>query len=385
MKNRFKLLFTVLSVAFFATSCADENNLAISQPVGSFKIITPSNGDAVTLSETTPTNAGITLSWAPADFTSQSVVTYTTQIAKDGTNFAAPIDLGSTNNRFASFQTVQFNLACLMSGAVPFVQTAISVRIKATSGTAGAQATYSNTITYLVTAFGCLNQYAVGAGLTQSGWNWSSPRTLLCDNGVLTMTATFANGANDAFRFFTVSGDWSTGRNYLYYANLPTDPIPGQGYKIVSTLVNANDGDKNFRNIGAPGTYRLKIDSNQKFITIAQGSTSAASNWLVGAATPGGWSWAGNNETELGLVDTGIFECALKLNSNEAFRVFLGNNGGDSWGLGDRNYPWYVTNGYTISPLLVNAFDGDSNFKYIGPTGVRLFKINSVTKVISVN
>ena len=377
MKNRFKLLFTVLSVAFFATSCEDENNLAISEPVGSFKIITPSNGDAVTLSEATPTNAGITLSWSPADFTSQSVVTYTTQIAKDGTNFAAPIDLGSTNNRFASFQTVQFNLACLMSGAVPFVQTAISVRIKATSGTAGAQATYSNTITYLVTAFGCLNQYAVGAGLTQSGWNWTSPRTLLCDNGVLTMTATFANGANDAFRFFTISGDWNSGRNYLYYTGL--------NYKIVSTLVNANDGDRNFRNIGAPGTYRLKIDSNQKFITIAQGSTSAASNWLVGAATPGGWSWAGNNETELGLVNTGVFECALKLNSNEAFRVFLGNNGGDSWGLGDRNYPWYVSNGYTIDSELMNAFDGDSNFKYTGPTGVRLFKINSVTKVISVD
>lgn len=377
MKNKLKLLFTMLSLALIASSCEDENNLAISQPVGSFKIVTPSNGDAVVLSETTPTNAGITLSWAAADFTTQSVVTYTTQIAKDGTNFAAPIDLGSTSNRFASFQTVQFNLACLMSGAIPFVQTAINVRIKATSGTAGAQATYSDSVTYLVTAFGCLNQYAIGQGLTQSGWGWGSPRTLLCDNGVLTMTAAFANGTSDTFRFFTTNGDYGSGRNYPYYAGL--------GYKIVSSLVNANDGDKNFRNIGPVGTYRLKIDSNQKFITIAQGATSAASNWLVGAATPGGWSWAGNNETELGIVDTGVFECALKMNSNESFRVFLGNNGGDSWGLGDRNYPWYVSNGYTIDSELVNALDGDSNFRYTGPTAVRLFKINSVTKVISVD
>ena len=377
MKNKLKLLFTVVSIAFFATSCEDENNLAITQPVGSFKIVTPSNGDAVILSEATPNNAGITLSWAAADFTSQSVVTYTTQIAKDGSNFATPIDLGSTNNRFASFQTAQFNLACLMSGAVPFVQTAISVRIKATSGTAGAQATYSDTVTYLVTAFGCLNQYAVGKGLTQSGWNWNTPRTLLCDNGVLTMTATFANASDDAFRFFTTAGDWGTGRNYLYYSGL--------NYKIVSTLVNNNDGDKNFRNTGAPGTYRLKIDSNQKFITIAQGATAAASNWLVGAATPGGWSWAGNNETELGLVNTGVFECAVKLNNNESFRVFLGNNGGDSWGLGDRNYPWYVSNGYTIDSEIVNALDGDSNLRYMGPTGVRLFKINTITKVLSVD
>ena len=126
MKNRFKLLFTIVAVAFLAASCEDENNLAITAPVGSFSLITPSNGDAVTLSETTPTNSAITLSWAAADFTSQSVVTYTTQIAKDGTNFASIQDLGSTTNRFISIQSAQFNLAALTAGATPFVQSAVA-------------------------------------------------------------------------------------------------------------------------------------------------------------------------------------------------------------------------------------------------------------------
>ena len=105
---------------------------------------------------------------------------------------------------------------------------------------------------------------------------------------------------------------------------------------------------------------------------------------MVGAATPGGWSWAGNNETEFGEVATGVYEVAVRLTNNDTFRVFLGNNGGDSWGLGDRNYPWYVTNGYTIDSELTNAGDGDSNFKYTGSTGVRTFRINSNTKVIEV-
>lgn len=390
MKNTFKIL--IAAIAFVGiSSCTDENNLLISEPTTeTFLIKTPLNGDAIILSDATPNNPGIALTWNPMDYTTQSVVSYTVQIAKDGTDFAEPIDLGSTTDLFASFQTADFNLKTLMAGAVPFVQTAINVRVKATSGTEGAQPVYSNSIVYLVTAFGCLNQYAVGAGLPQSGWNWDSPRTLLCDNGVLTMTADFLNGPNDTFRFFTTEGDWSSGRNYPYYANSTSDvDAPGQGYKIVSTLVNAQDGDKNFRNVGPAGKYKLTIDSNNKTINVAPRTTNDAfeptSNWLVGAATPGGWSWAGNNETELGLVDTGIYEVALKLNSNEAFRVFLGNNGGDSWDLGSNNFPYYISNGYTIDSELENAADGDSNFKYTGPTAVRLLKINTITKVITVD
>ena len=391
MKNTFKIL--IAFIAFVGiSSCTDENNLQISEPTTeTFLIKTPLNGDAIILSEATLSNPGIALTWNPMDYTTPSVISYTVQIAKDGTDFADPIDLGTTTDLFASFQTADFNLKCLMAGAVPFVQTAINVRIKSTSGTEGSQPVYSNSIVYLVTTFGCLNQYAVGQGLPQSGWGWDSPRTLLCDNGVLTMTADFLNGPSDAFRFFTTEGNWDSGRNYPYYANSSTDTPPGQGYKIVSSLINNGDGDSNFRNVGPAGKYKLTIDSNNKTINIAPRTTANASNleptsqWLVGAATPGGWSWAGNNETELGLVNTGIYEVALPLNSNETFRVFLGNNGGDSWGLGDRNYPWYVTNGYTIDSELINAADGDSNFKYTGPTGVRIFKINSITKVISVD
>ncbi|WP_396145591.1 SusE domain-containing protein [Flavobacterium sp.] len=383
MKNKIIALFIAAIGLTSLNSCEDEN-FELTSPEGSFRITTPLNGESVVLSETTLTNPGLSITWSAMSYTTPTSVSYTVEIAKDGTDFAAPIELGTTTNLFASFQTGDFNLKCLMSGAVPFVQTAINVRIKATSGTTGSQPVYSNSITYLVTCFGCLNQYAVGQGLPQSGWNWNNPRTLLCDNGVLSMTADFLNGTNDTFRFFTTEGDWNTGRNYPYYSGL--------NYKIVSTLVNAADGDQNFRNTGVAGKYKLTIDSNNKTINIARRTLTSGnldleptSNWLVGAATPGGWSWAGNNETELGQVDTGIFEVALELKNNDTFRVFLGNNGGDSWGLGDRNFPWYVNNGYTIDSELANAADGDSNFRYTGPTGVRLFKINSITKVITVD
>lgn len=372
MKNKFKYL--IAAIAFLGlTSCEDEQDLKIVQPQGSFAIITPTSGDSVILSESTPTNPGISLTWSPMDFTTPTEVNYTVELAPNGSDFSNPQVLVTTTNRYASIQSAQFNLACLMAGAVPFVQSPVDIRIKATIGD-GSQPVYSNVLTYSVTCYGCLGQFAVGAGIPSAGWNWDSPLSLVCDDNVLTATATLAN---DTFRFFTEEGNWDTGRNYPYYIN--------QGYKISSVLVNAMDGDSNFRFIGDPGVHRIKIDENQKFISIAKGANANNSLWLVGAATPGGWSWAGDNETEFPLIKTGVNEAILKLNSGETFRVFLGNNGGDSWDLGSRNYPFYANDGYTISPELINALDGDSNFRYVGTTGVRVLKIDTVAKTITLN
>ena len=373
MKNKFKILVALVAFLGFASSCTDESNLLISEPIGTFSITTPLAGESVVLNETTPTNPGISLTWTPMDYTTQSVVTYTIEVAPNGSDFANAQVLGTTTNRFITIQSAQLNLAALTAGATPFVQSAIDIRIKATSGTVGAQEVYSDTISYLVTCYGCLGQYAVGAGIPSAGWGWDSPLSLICDDNVLTATPTFAN---DTFRFFTMNNDWNSGRNYPYYI--------GEGYKINTSFEDAMDGDHNFKFTGTPGVYRLKIDGNKKTITAFQGATAANSHWLVGAATPGGWSWAGNNETELGLIKNGIYEVPLELKSGETFRVFLGNNGGDSWGEGSRNYPWYASNGYTIDSELLNAGDGDSNFLYVGPTAARIFRVDSVAKTVVV-
>lgn len=374
MKNRYKIVLAI--IAFMGiTSCTDDDNLKFSEPVGSFKIVTPLSGEAVVLNETTPNNPGIALTWEDMDYTTPTEVTYTVQLAPNGSDFSDAQDLTSTTNTFATITSDVLNLAVLIAGGTPFTQSPVDIRIKATTGTTGSQAVYSDTIAYLVTAYGCLGQYAVGAGIPSAGWNWDSPLSLICDDNVLMATTTFAN---DTFRFFTVSGDWNSGRNYPYYV--------AEGYAIGSNFENAADGDQNFRFNGTPGVYRLKIDENKKTITAFQGTTASNSQWLVGAATPGGWSWSGSNETELGLISDGIYEVPLMLTSGESFRVFTQNDGTNdgNWGSG-RNFPWYVSDGYTIDSELVNAADGDSNFRYTGPTAVRIFRINSITKVISVD
>jgi hypothetical protein len=376
MKNIFK---SILTVALFAglSSCEEESNLAYIQPAtASFQIITPTTGEGAILSADALNNPAITLTWDPAVYTTPASVTYTVQLAPNGSDFSNAQELSTTTNKNVTITAGQLNTPALTAGAVPFVSTPLDFRIKAT--VAGQLPLYSNVITYNVTAFGCLGQYAVGAGIPSAGWGWNTPALLACDNNVLTMRVGLIN---DAFRFFTQSGNWGSGRNYPYYANL--------GYKIVSVLINANDGDSNFKFMGTPGTYRVKIDENTKTIGVAKSTVTTGleptSFWLVGAATPGGWSWTGSNETELPVVSNNTYEVPVRLTNNDTFRVWEANDGGDSWGSTNRNYPYYVNNGYTIDSELVNAADGDSNFRYMGPTGVRLLKINTTTKVISVD
>lgn len=114
----------------------------------------------------------------------------------------------------------------------------------------------------------------------------------------------------------------------------------------------------------------------------------ATSHWLVGAATPGGWTWEGDAETEFPLVagQTNIYQVTIVLKSGLAFREFLGNDftNDGNWG-NSHNYTYYTGLGYTIDSELINEGDGDNNFRYTGPTGARVLKIDNVAKTITLD
>lgn len=375
MKNIFK---SILTVALFTGlySCEDESNLKYIEPAAaSFQIITPTSGDAVVLSETTPNNPAISLTWESAQYTTPSSITYTVQLAPNGSDFSNAQDLANTTNRNITITSGQINLPALTAGAQPGISTPVDFRIKAT--VAGGMPLYSNIITYNITAYGCLPQYAMGTALSASS-SWSTPLTLICDNDILTAKTNFVAGT---FGIYGTNGDTGSVNNYAYYTS--------QNYKIVSVLTDSSVSTSTFSFSGTPDAYRIKIDQNNKTIGIAKSTVSSGieptSYWLVGAATPGGWSWTGSNETELPIVSNGIYEVPVNLINNESFRVWLANDGGDSWGSPNKNYPSFLGDGYTIDSELINALDGDSNFRYVGPTGIRLLKINTITKVISVD
>lgn len=98
--------------------------------------------------------------------------------------------------------------------------------------------------------------YMTGAGIG----GWDKPGTGASINmtyisaGVYEATANFVN--NETFRFFA-QADWGpTSYNYPYFTT------------VDALFENANDGDKNFRYIGASGSKTINVNLNTKVVTI---------------------------------------------------------------------------------------------------------------------
>ncbi|PRZ26504.1 SusE domain-containing protein [Flavobacterium granuli] len=381
MKNIYITLIAFMGLLAVSCNADDVDNRPIVEALSSPELTAPATGKQFILNEDNASKEASKFEWSAAKYSAKVVVSYTLLIDKKGGNFSEAKVLGETSNlNQLSILVKDLNFNVKQLGGVAGTEGFYDLKVM--SSVSGAVVLFSeNVITIAVTPYNnrvannCANQYVVGAGVPTAGWGWGSPLTLICNDNVLVSTADLVN---DSFRFFTTNGDWGSGRNYPWYI--------AAGYKISSSLVNANDGDSNFRFTGTPGKYRIKVDQVAKTLTVAQGETAAKSIWLVGAATPGGWSWVDNKETELPLISDGIFEVPLVLKSGEAFRVFFGNDGTENgnWGTG-KNYLYYAGEGYTIPSELENAMDGDSNFKYTGVTALRVFKINTITKTITLN
>ncbi len=214
----------------------------------------------------------------------------------------------------------------------------------------------------------CDSVWVVGAGAVDAGWNWDSPIEFTCTDNVYRANI---NLINDAFRFFTVEGDWGTGQNHPFYAN--------DGYTIDSRLEDAMDGDNNFRFNGTLGYYLLTVNTVNKTITLGSPGQEAAncdSVWVVGAgAVDAGWNW--DSPIEFTCTD-GAFSAYINL-TNDAFRFFTVE--GD-WGTG-QNHPFYANDGYTIDSRLEDAMDGDNNFNFNGTPGLYYLRIDTVNKTIT--
>jgi hypothetical protein len=100
--------------------------------------------------------------------------------------------------------------------------------------------------------------YLVGEAIVATGWAWDN-RVELSENNTYVWSGS-VELTTGTFRFFTVDGDWNSGRNYPYYVDA--------GYTIDSNFEDAADGDSNFRFVGTPGTYTLTVNEKDKTITL---------------------------------------------------------------------------------------------------------------------
>ena len=93
-----------------------------------------------------------------------------------------------------------------------------------------------------------------------------------------------------------------------------------------------------------------------------------------------GWSWE-NNVASIDCIGNNVISGSVHLNaSGDANFRFFTSQGDWTSGL---NYPYFDNLGYTIDERLVNANDNDSNFKFIGDSGVYSLSVDLDLKSIT--
>ena len=326
MKNIVKSFLSIALVASLI-SCEDEQDLLFLTPEGSFEILTPSSGDEVELSPSTPLNPGLTLSWEDANYgTTPTEITYEVEIDKTGDNFDTPLVLTSTTNTFVTANSATLNTAVLTIGLTPFSQGSIDVRIVSSVGTTGSEVQYSNVINYFVTSYTTETPklWMPGSYQSDSGygnnWTQSSAATLASEGFGNTnfegyvYFATAQASPNDGFKF-TDAPDWNNG-------------IFGDDGSFSGTLTSPGD------NIGVtPGYYRVNANTTNLTYNLTQTSWA-----IIGNATPGGWTTEtpmtyDPNTKKWSVVATLTAQNApndgLKFRANNGWDINLGDSGAD--------------------------------------------------------
>lgn len=322
MKKIFKSFIVLAMIAGFA-SCEDEQDLKFLSPDSEFRILSPTSGDAVELSPATPLNPGISLSWEAMDYGTPTEVTYTVQIAENGTDFAAPIDLIGTSNTYASVNSEALNGAAIAAGLENDVFGTLDVRVRATVGN-GAEAAYSDVITYSVkpyVTYPFRDLYLVG-NATQDNWNNNSNNYPL-----------FRDPANEDKYYYT--GYFNAGSFKLLEKKGQWQPQWGQNAGVLAV----NDGtgsDPGTFDIATAGYYSVVVDLAANTYSIDPYDASGASTYstiaIIGTATPNDWNDPDTDMTQ-STFDPHMWYLNDQLLKAGGEMKFRANNGWDvNWG-----------------------------------------------------
>jgi hypothetical protein len=170
-----KIINRVLLVCFsvMLLACTDEiqnSDRAEIAKATAPVLLSPTTGNLVLLKVNAAAIA-TSVVWNDAAYSgTTTVVNYSIEIAKKGTNFATPTVVSTTTSRFKSLTVDEFNTGVLNANLAPFVEHEIEMRIKSTIGTTGGVPQYSNVTTLKVTAYPSWPNWGIIGSATPTGW-----------------------------------------------------------------------------------------------------------------------------------------------------------------------------------------------------------------------
>ena len=172
MKNLNRLFLACLAMAAF--SCTDEiqtSDRAAIELAKAPQLISPQAGLNIVLEKAKENDIATSLVWNDAAYSgTTTVVNYSIELAKTGTNFATPTVVSTTNSRFKTLTVSELNSGVLSANLAPFIEHEVDVRIKSTVGSTGAAAQFSNVVKMKVTAYPSWPNWGIIGSATPTGW-----------------------------------------------------------------------------------------------------------------------------------------------------------------------------------------------------------------------
>ncbi|QYJ68670.1 SusE domain-containing protein [Flavobacterium litorale] len=291
MKKIFNL--SILSLLFLSImSCSTDDNKILVEPTGAPVLNAPQDGAEIILNPNANDAVAITMVWDHGRYSVETAVDYSIEIAIAGTEFAEPLKIATTNNRFLALTGEQLSGYLLNASpdglGLPEETEAVMIqaRVTATIGDNGDLPETSNTITFNIIfpdedvviepedpMLFLVGSAQANYGLSEWDNTTAIPMRYIGDGTTMLFEAYVKVGANQSFKFIGEQGTWDNG-NYgtidgAQNGNLQNDGGSGD-IKVAET-----DGD---------GLYYVWVDiDNLEYKSIKM-------NWgIIGAATPGGW------------------------------------------------------------------------------------------------
>jgi starch-binding outer membrane protein SusE/F len=357
MKNILKKSIVALFIMLFA-SCTVEDNNVIALAETPAKLLTPTSGSNVVLSPADANKIATTLVW---DFSKNGVdspANYSVEIAKAGTKFKTPIELGKTDGKFLSVTVEQLNGKLDPINFIPYSENSIDVRVKSSLGNGqNGILQYSNIITLKVTPYSlALPRIAVPGN--HQGWTPPVAPTLASSGYGKTNYEGYVS-LDGEFKFLTPKPDgtfdWGT-------------PDFGDDGAFSGVLSEQNE-----KNCTAPiGYYRVFANTGTTGTGALTYSVTKISTWgVIGDATPNGW----DSSTPL-VYDTTSKKWTVtlaliggkqfKFRANDAWSIDLGkfdagkkdnDYGGENMSYGGQNIDIANSGTYIITLDLSNPRD----------------------------
>jgi starch-binding outer membrane protein SusE/F len=248
MKNVNKLLLLCFSLLAL-TSCSDDIQSTDRSPVANATapvLLNPTGTFNAVLLKANETNLATSFVWNDAAYSgTTTVVNYVIELSKVGDNFASPVTVGTTTNRFKDISVGELNTAFLTAGLAPFVEQEAQVRIKSYVGTVGTGvAQTSNSFTIKATPYPSWPNWGIIGSATPTGWGSDSNFDYDLTTKLYSITMAMVVGE---FKF-RLDDAWTLnygddGNNLTMEANGSNIPITSAGtYKIVANFGSTASG-----------------------------------------------------------------------------------------------------------------------------------------------